>query len=383
MELKTALVIHPAFSVHAGGEFLCLNVCSALQELGYHVRLVSDVFRPYDMEKMYGLGSVMEKCEHVQLPEFRTTSSRIFGLRKLMYCRRIQPMFWNTDAEIVFSTQSSSFLVPQRMFHFVYNSKDLLAYPAAAAPIKAKGRGLRRIYLDCLRWSWEFFREKHEKDQDWFFCIGSNVLQDLRNEGYWNSSFALPPSRTNFMPKIPKKNQVVQAARIIPDKGLETYLEIASKLPDYEFYLIGRNEPSLRRLNPGYSDKLLSNLPQNMCYVDAIVRERQDLLEESKVYLYTGVERGIGLAMMEAIAAGCVPLSPQGVGASDVIRASGVGHLYDSAEDAVAKIKALMKTELSEAQVLDISRRADRFSQDSFKRWVKMIALSNRKTPSI
>jgi glycosyltransferase involved in cell wall biosynthesis len=122
-------------------------------------------------------------------------------------------------------------------------------------------------------------------------------------------------------------------------------------------------------------------MPENMRYVDAIVRERQDLLEESKVYLYTGVERGIGLALVEGIAAGCVPLSPRGVGASDVIRASGAGHLYDGTVDAVSKIKDIMESESSEAEVLGISRRADRFSQDSFKRWVKMIAISNRRMP--
>jgi glycosyltransferase involved in cell wall biosynthesis len=358
-----------------------MNVCSALQETGYHVRLVSDVFRPDDMEKMYGLGRVMEKCEHVQIPKFGENSSKFVGVQKLLYARRTQPMFWNDDAEIVFSTQSSSFLVPQRMFHFVYSSRDLFAYPSAAAPISSKGKGVRRLYLDSLKWSSKFLREHHQKEEDWFFCIGSNVLQDLRNEGYWNSSFALPPCRTNFRPKFPKKNQVVQAARIIPDKGLETYLEIASMLPDYEFCLIGRNDPSLQVLYPGYADRILSRMPENMRYVDAIVRERQDLLEESKVYLYTGVERGIGLALVEGIAAGCVPLSPRGVGASDVIRASGAGHLYDGTVDAVSKIKDIMESESSEAEVLGISRRADRFSQDSFKRWVKMIAISNRRMP--
>ncbi len=378
-KLKSALIIHPVFSSYAGGEFLCLNVCDALQEMGYHVRLASHVFRPAHMERMYGLGDVMEKCEHVQIPEFRATSRTFLGLRKLMYARRIQPMFWNNHADIVFSTQSSSFIVPQRMFHFVYSSRDLLAYPAAAAPFRAQTKGFRSVYLDCLKWSWKLLREIHEKEEDWFFCIGSRILHDLRNKGLSNSSFAFPPCRTNFRPRIPKKKQVVQAARIIPDKGLEAYLEMASRLPEYKFYLIGKNDPSLRSLNRGYVERILSSIPKNMEYVDAIVRDRPDLLEESKVYVYTGVEPGIGLALAEAIAAGCIPLSPHDVGASDIIRASGVGYLYYNTKDAVPKIKSIMEDESLDEQVSYISRRAGRFSQDSFKRWIKLIAVSNQK----
>ncbi len=310
--MKHALVIHPVLSSYAGGEYLCLNVCEALQEMEYHVSLACDVFRPSDIERIYGLGRVMEKCSHVRIPEFRAPIQRFMVLQRLLYAIRVWPMLRDTDADIVFSTQSSPFIIPQRIFHFVYNADDLFSYPPAATPPNHHhtDKGPRKLYFDAMKKATRFLWRKRPESQDWLFAIGSNVLGDLRKRGYRNSSLAFPPCRVNFKPRFPKKKQVVQAARIIPEKRLELYFDIASRLPEYRFYLVGRDAPLSRKLYPGYSTRLLSRLPRNVTYVDAFVRERPELLEESKVYVYTGAERGIGLALVEAIAAGCIPFLP-------------------------------------------------------------------------
>ena len=116
-------------------------------------------------------------------------------------------------------------------------------------------------------------------------------------------------------------------------------------------------------------------------YVDALVSERPELLEESKVYLYTGVERGIGLALVEAIAAGCIPFSPPDVGATDILRASGVGDVYNTAEEAAVKIRASLEQELGEDEILEISERARRFSPEVFKQWIRKIVESGGTLP--
>ncbi len=358
-------------------------MCEALQDSGYRVSLACDLFRPSDIERIYGMGRVMEKCEHVRIPQFRARLPRFTALQRLAYQSRVWRQFSDTDADIVFSTQSSPFIVPRRIFHFVYNVADLFGHPPPAAPLNIpnSGRVPSRIYFFALRQPTKILWKKHRESQDWFFAVGSNVLSDLRKLGYRYSSLAFPPCRVDFKPRLPKKKQVVQASRMIPDKRLELYLDIASRLPDYRFYLIGRDAPLLRKMYPGYSDGILSRLPRNVTYVDALVRERPELLEESKVYLYTGVERGIGLALVEAIAAGCIPFSPPDVGATDILKASGVGDTYDTVEEAAAKIRASLEQELSEDQILQISKKAKRFSPQVFKQWIGKVIQADGTAP--
>ena len=204
-------------SFYAGGEYLCLTVCEALQELGYRVSLASHSFNPSEFDRIYGLGQVMLKCNLVSIPQFRPAIPRLQVLQRLDYSRRVWRMFRNTDADVVFSTQSSPFIVPRRMFHFVYSAGDLFSYPHAAAPlmVPVAGNLLSKIYVDGLRRAKKLVWGK-PPSLDWFFAVGSNVLRDIRKKGYNNSSLAFPPCRVGFHPRFPKKQQVVQAARIIP-----------------------------------------------------------------------------------------------------------------------------------------------------------------------
>src|SRR5438128_10381119 len=117
-------------SIYAGGEFLCLNVCSALQEMGYRVSLACDVFRPSEFERLYGQGNVMEKCDHVNIPDLHIDFPHFVLLQRAAYVERDSKIFSLSDADIVFSTQSSHYIVPRRMFHFVSVAAKVLTYQA-------------------------------------------------------------------------------------------------------------------------------------------------------------------------------------------------------------------------------------------------------------
>ncbi len=375
---KRALVIHPVISFYAGGEYLCLNVCQAMQEMGYKVSLACDEFRPAEVERLYGLGNVMQKCEFVPVPAFKPRFKRFTALQRLLYGRRVCSMFWNTNADIVFSTQSSPFVIPQRIFHFIYDAADMFGYPVGSAPPDSPIDlgGLKGLYYKALRLYIRIFWKKQSHAQDWFFAVGSSVLTDLRMRGYSNSSLVFPPCRINFTPRFPKRKQVVQAVRLLPEKRLELYYTIAQMLPDCQFYLIGRDSAMLRRMFPGYGETVLSKLPENVTYLNNVVREKPELFQESKIYLYTGTERGIGLAVVEAISAGCIPFSPPNVGAADIIQNSGVGEIYKTAEEAAAKIAIRLDEQFTIQQVLDISRKANKFSPEVFREWVKKVTQS-------
>ena len=82
--------------------------------------------------------------------------------------------------------------------------------------------------------------------------------------GHKNSSFFYPPSRV--LDVKPKVKQIVQSSRIAPEKRIELFFEVARKLPQYKFYLIGKDLPVHRLSNPGYAKQLLAMLPSNIVY---------------------------------------------------------------------------------------------------------------------
>ena len=345
--------------------------------MDYRVTLASDSFRPAEFERLYGLGRVIADCDYVRIPAFKPNFLRLIAIQRAGFVERIQRMFKEVDAEVVFSTQSSPFIVRRRMFHFVYDAGDVLSYPAGLGPLRDTVRnGPKGIYnrlLNRLLW------HARAPEQDWFFALGSSVLNDLRTNGYRNCSLALPPSRLDFKPRFPKKKQVVQAARIVPNKRLERYFAIAAQLPDYRFFLIGRKDAWLHSTNQGYVDKLLSSLPSNVEYLDSPVRDHPELLEESKIYVYTGDEKGIGLSLIEAIGAGCMPFSPKGTGGAEVQQILGVGEVFETVEEAAVKIRETLEADIPRSRALEVSETAKKFSPYVFKEWIREIART--KTP--
>ena len=373
-DTRKALVIHPVMGEYAGGELLCLHVCKSLQEAGFEVTLASDNFAPSEVERIYGMGRIMEKCAHFAIPQFTPVASRFLTIQRLAYAKKIWPILSKTNAEIVFNTQSSPFIIRGgRVFHFVYNIIDLYAHPPEAnprAPYRSDSAFHQPLYL-LERSIRELFWEKRYSPPRWFFAVGSSVLQALKERGYPNSSLLFPPCRTTFKPKLPKKDQIIQIARLIPDKRLEFFFDVARRLPEYTFYLVGKSTPASQTIYGGYSRRILASLPPNVRYVESPIRDRRDLLEESKVYLYTGSEPGIVMSVVEAISAGCIPLSPTRVGAADVIEASGIGYLYHNADEAAMQIKTILQANSSSQEIYSISKRAEIFSPTAFEETIK------------
>src|SRR5437879_4654219 len=342
---REALVIHPKLSVYGGAEYLCVYACMILQKLGYYLNLVSDDYDPVRVQALFGMGNVLSECSHISLPVTRSrVLNRFLPIHRLVYTWKLA-WFANSlnkiDVSIVLSTQSSIFAFPgKRLYHFVYEVSDLFCYPMPIAKgTVPRGGKAKRAYFAFLRFIYN--AKAGSPSPLWFFVTGQSVLEELKSMGHESSSFFYPPARM-FNLKLPKKKQIVQACRIAPEKRLEFMFQVASKLPEYDFYLVGKNLPVHLASNPGYSDRLFHDKPINVHYVEALIRDRPELLEQSKVYLHTGLEKGILLILIEAMSAGCVLVVPEDGVAGEVVRAAGVGYQYRTIEEAVQILKSAM-----------------------------------------
>ncbi len=360
-----ALVIHPNFKIYGGGEFLCLNVCSILQKRGFDITIASDSYKPEDIDIMYSVfwGNVMRRCTFRLIPEFGFQAfSKAIAVKRILYARSVRGMFRKEEWDVVFSTQSSVFNIHAPQYHFVYHLGDIFARPAyAKAPT---GRGHRGAYGFILK---KIGRAviPADPDPDHIFGLSTELANGLKRLGY-DSSFIFPPCDMPFRPQS-KVKRVVQATRIAPEKRLEWFFEAAHRLPEYEFLLIGRDGPENQRLNPGYSAKLMKAKPQNLRYIESPVRRVASLLEESKVYLYTGEEPGIGITCMEAVGAGCIPVCPEKSGGADVVRFSSRGSTFNSIPEMIDGIERAMGSDEDPER---IAEKAKIFSSDSFERAV-------------
>jgi glycosyltransferase involved in cell wall biosynthesis len=136
----------------------------------------------------------------------------------------------------------------------------------------------------------------------------------------------------------------------------------------------------MNRIYKGYAERILSNKPSNVEYVEARIRQAPEFLEESKVYLHTSTEPGMGIAVMEAMSAGCVPVAPREGGAGETMNAAGVGFRYDRIQDAVRFIRSELQQDdgstlknggISASQM--IADKARVFSQESFQNRIQAI----------
>jgi len=367
--MKKALVIHPVLSIYMGGELLCLQLCQALLRACYKVTLYSDANDPAKADQIYpGMGRVLSECYHVQSSTSHRSIPGIAIIKDLKDIRRTELKFQEIDPDVTFCTQSSVFHVPSPLYHFIYQGTDLFQYSASYLPSSFPRQKLPHGYIIAKRRLNNFLRnmlQVRPPSPNWYFAISPSILEGLRNNGYKNSSLILPPC-TQFQPRQ-KTKQIIQVTRLIPEKRVEIFLEAARRLPEYRFILLARTKPGLE----AYARDIERRVPANVAYFKTTLRQTPHLIEESKVYLYTGAETAMPLITVEAISAGCYPIVAKNTGPEETIRSLGIGETFDSVDDLIPTIRRVME---EPTNPLEISQKAKPFSPERFEEKILDIA---------
>ena len=367
--MKKALVIHPVLSIYTGGELLCLQVCRALLRAGYRVTLYSDASDPAKAEEVYpGMGQVLSQCHHIPSNTAHRSIPGIAVIKDFKDIRKAESYFQEIAPDVTFCTQSSLFHVPSRLYHFIYHGTDLFQYSASYVSSSFPRQKLPQGYITMKRGLNNFLRKILQikpPRPNWYFALSPSILERLRNNGHKNSSLIFQPS-TQFLPRQ-KKNQVILVTRLIPEKRVEIFLEAARRLPEYRFILLARTKPGLE----AYARDIEKRIPVNVVYQKTTLGQTPYLLEESKVYLYTGAENAMMLSVVAAISAGCYPIVAKNTGPEETIEFLGVGTTFTSIDDLVPTIREVMQ---KPTDPLEISERAKPFSQEKFDQKIVDIA---------
>jgi glycosyltransferase involved in cell wall biosynthesis len=185
-----------------------------------------------------------------------------------------------------------------------------------------------------------------------------------------------PVDVENFKPLYRHKereNLVVTVSRFRPGKNLESIPYIAKHV-NARFLVIGPSDQSsastintirglAKKLKVQDRVQLLINVPRS------VLREK---ISDAKVLLHTQFFEAFGMSVVEAMAAGCVPIVPNLGGPwLDILdhEQGKYGYAYGSSEEAAEKIRLLMEYEELRREVsARACVRAEAFNTSIFER---------------
>ena len=353
--MKQAVVIHPRLTIYGGAEIIALHIIKTLQELDFEVSIVTDNYNPAEIERNYRMGKVLENTKPILVPPFKPVVSRFLALQHLRYSERVMRVLRGLQPDIAFSTQSVIYHIPDvKTFQIVYDMADLFEIVPDGGPLSSVWK---KPYYMLLR-----RRLSPESLSNRYFVPLSHALEErLENLGLPHSAVVFPPCDMIFKAR-PKKKQVCLVTRIAPQKNVHEFMLIAQRLPEYRFILVGAEADKDLR----YARSVLSIKPQNVEYSDTRIRDRPELIEESKVYLYTSREPGIGISLGQAMGAGCIPVTPAWGGGAEMIAQTGVGYTYGSLDQGTEVVRTALQSEAHRDGMANISERAQVFSSKNF-----------------
>ena len=317
------LVIHHSFNSCGGGERVALHLIRLLQEDGHEV-LVGTTERTdwYYVQHVVGIKLKKIPKEYYISP----VRLRAFGIYQrpltALHIARLRD-----KVDLVINTHGDATLIPADI---VYLHFPVVAY----------------FKLSCLRpyfkysksplW-YLYFRPYYEVQTGLFHrCFRDSIL--ITNSSFSrtvirkvvgkDSIVIYPPTELkDYIRNLynnDREDSVIYIARFSPEKNNHIFIHLAKELPEYQFYLVGSAHGRgveyynyCRRL----ADKL--NVKNLKIMANVPHETKLKLLASCKVYVHLFPTEHFGIAPLEALASGLVPVVPKLSGAWTDICACG------------------------------------------------------------
>jgi alpha-1,2-mannosyltransferase len=227
---------------------------------------------------------------------------------------------------------------------------------------------MKKIYIK----PWLFISNNLDYIKRSTIITNSNYTRDAIKTAWGiDATVIFPPCPQYYFPLEDqvKKNVVCSLGRFTPEKNYEMILQIAQiaqRQSNTQFELIGSITPD----KLSYLEKLRNNAPRNVIFhVNASIEEKIEVLKRSKVMLHSFIGEHFGIALIEAMSAGLIPVTHD----SGAAKADGLvprKFRYNDIDEAVASITdAFSSWNIDEAQRL--REYATRFSAESFRANIK------------
>jgi len=373
MKAKAA-VIFPSLNYLGGAVRVCLGFIKVLSKAGYEVTLFTvDKTRWNLIRRVLGDFGDLRFKEHFiisRFPKFFDASLRNISLA-LFYILEVLAVrfFLRFDIVLVVGGELVDCLgdvvyinaLPFRLEH--------------SFPNKHFGRS--SIWKSYSRIYDAFMKLLSRVDSKGLLLTNSHFLRDIILEKTGRDSIVVyPPVETGkFMSNEGEQrlNLVVTVSRLHPGKSLNVVLEVAKLVDGAKFLIIGsssgRFEEALSELNEAIKRMNLEG--KVIMMVNEPSSKLVEVLSKAKVLLHTQPTEAFGMVVVEAMAAGCVPVVPSSGGPwNDILdRRQGVyGFSYKNVSEAADIITLMLNNEDLRREVAERARvRALCFDKSVFE----------------
>ena len=287
-------ILHPYFRVIGGAEKSAQYLSEALKKTNHFTTLYTCDTPPISETKNFKI-----RIFHNILPVI------IYNYQKWQDFRKL---FKNSEKEDVIIINSGGLMLDE------INVDNVILYCHSIFDeefefINKKFGGVKGIFLKMAQ---NLFRKKlsYIKDPKIKLISNSNYTKNVMKNRYGrDSTVVYPPVNLETYSKLynlPKMNKVITIARASREKNLEFAVNVAMET-DLKHNIICKLNPRQKSL----FDKLrqISKNKDISWLLDMPSREKEQELSSSKVYFHPSKET-FGISVVEAIAAGCIPIVP-------------------------------------------------------------------------
>jgi len=364
------LIVHALFDVLGGGEFFALKLSQTLAEQGFDVEILTAT--PVDQGKLRNIfGEVktprisVKRIKEAELLS-KLMPGRLVRLRRLVIYRKLLPVIEEKKKEydILIDTQSN---LPTPV------DISYMHFPTLIEMTSVKNKGLQWfIYDQLVKQLARGFKNPRSgrilTNSTWTAHMIYKVHGVIADVVY-------PPVDVEYFTTVSnsyeKEKLVVTVSRFTPEKKLHKILDVARELPDYTFVVVGStglgSEKVIEDLK-GRMDKLRlrnvelkPNLPRS---------QLRELLSKALFYLHPEFTEHFGIAVIEAMSAGCIPIVYRDGGAwHDAVSKVSEKLGYSNVSDAPKIIRQIEKERQLQEELRKRSIEVSKtFSYENFKK---------------
>jgi glycosyltransferase involved in cell wall biosynthesis len=301
------LIFHALLELTGGSGKLALELSKALNELGYNIKLIT-FYRDLD---------ALERSINLLTPNYRPNiiakpvptvynfldlilSERLVRFKRLILTNSFLKKLQKSDCDLLFDTDSN---VPLDV------DISYIHYPTVAP---GYGKGIIYKFYNLLVKHYSKLLEGTPKlvltNSSW---TANNIITyypKLSDRVY----VLHPPVDVEYFNDLltyDKERLVITVSRFTPEKNLGEVLKVAKVLRSYDFLLVGSaskySEPVIKYLRTRIESENLNNVELK---VNVSRDELRKLLSRAKYYLHPPFPEHFGISVVEAMAAGCIPI---------------------------------------------------------------------------
>ena len=359
-------------SIEAGGaQRVCLKMIEALKEANHEVALITLIKTDWStVEKM--LGDVTKPDEEIVV--FKRDFSGFAAYRPLYAALMMPTIRRRHHIELLVNSQADTMPVKADLLYVHYPTFS--EFESVDINVKYSRSLFWRTYISIYKLLHGFFAS----------YLKTGVL--ITNSTYSKKALMKHAGRTPLVIYPPveveafakaamgsgRQNLVVSVGRYSPEKNYENVLQVAKHLRNVQFSVVGafsggKSANYYQKFRSKTADEQLANVE----LLKAL--DFNDLLKlygKAKIYLHSMKDEHFGITIIEAMAAGLVPVVYRGGGPWEDILKAKQGHYgfsYKTPEEAAGIIEMLLA---NEALRRDIAERnmgyAKQFSDTQFKK---------------